>query len=111
MKANHRTMSGEDFRAEIAANERRALATGDPLDAWPAYAAAVRDRLEAGRETYGDRSFGRSGPSTLAELEQEALDLAGWGFVLWARMRTMRHALEGLEVETGRRLASRENAQ
>jgi hypothetical protein len=52
--------------------------------------AEVRARLEAGRATYGDRSFERSPSELLRELEQEALDLAGWGFVLWHRVRALR---------------------
>lgn len=58
----------------------------DPLDAWPAFAETVRKRLEAGRATYGDKSFERPPAELVAELQQEALDLAGWGFVLWCRL-------------------------
>jgi len=66
--------------------------TPDPLSQWPDFAEEVRSRLEAGRQTYGDRSFSRPVPELLAELEQEALDLAGWGFVLWSRLRSLREA-------------------
>jgi len=59
----------------------------DPLDAFDSFAARVRERLEAGRDAYGDRSFERPSSELLGELQQEALDLAGWGFVLWARLR------------------------
>jgi hypothetical protein len=62
----------------------------DPLDAWPAFAESVRKRLEAGRTAYGDRSFQRPPAELVAELQQEALDLAGWGFVLWCRLEGIR---------------------
>ncbi len=113
----HRTITGAQLAAELAQGkldlhpvdlERLAEREGDPLLARDAFFSKVSERLEAGRETYGDRSFGRSCPSTLAELEQEALDLAGWGFVLWYRLRRMRQGLEALEVDTARRLAGRE---
>ena len=65
----------------------------DPLNAWPAFAESVRKRLEAGRATYGDKSFSRPPAELLGELQQEALDLAGWGFVLWARIEAMRSLL------------------
>jgi hypothetical protein len=65
----------------------------DPLTAWPAFAEAVRARLEAGRAAYGDRSFSREPAELLGELEQEVLDLAGWGFVLFQRLEAMRAAL------------------
>jgi hypothetical protein len=68
---------------------------GDPLDDLPAFEAAVRARLAQGRAQYGDRSFERSAEELVGELEQEALDLAGWSFVLWCRLRAMRRTAEG----------------
>lgn len=50
-------------------------------------------RLEAGRLEYGDRSFQRPPAELVAELQLEALDLAGWGFILWERLERMREAL------------------
>ena len=70
----------------------------DPLEAWPAFADAVRARLDAGRVAYGDRSFGADPATLLAELGQEALDLAGWGFVLWMRVERMRATLRRAEA-------------
>ena len=65
----------------------------DPLANWPAFAESVRKRLEAGRAAYGDKSFARPPTELIGELQQEALDLAGWGFVLWCRLETMRAEL------------------
>lgn len=65
----------------------------DPLDHWPAFAAAVRARLDAGRVAYGDRSFAAVPDTLLAELQAEALDLAGWGFILHARIERLRASL------------------
>jgi hypothetical protein len=65
----------------------------DPLARWPAFAAELRARLEAGRVAYGDKSFRRSPEELLGELQQEALDLAGWGFILFARLEAAREAL------------------
>ncbi len=56
--------------------------------------AALRERLKAGAVTYGDKSFARESAALLVELEQEALDLAGWGYVLWRRVRSLRAAVE-----------------
>jgi hypothetical protein len=66
----------------------------DPLDAFDGFVSAVRQRLEAGRVAYGEKSFGRSPAELIGELQQEALDLAGWGFVLWCRLEAMRVAAE-----------------
>ena len=49
--------------------------------------------LKAGAVAYQDRSFGRDPDELLEELQAEALDLAGWGFVLWCRIEAMRGAL------------------
>lgn len=70
----------------------------DPLERFEAFAAGVRARLEQGRATYGDRGFERPPSELLAELEQEALDLAGWGFVLWERVRRLQAAAAAVEV-------------
>ena len=66
----------------------------DPLATFPAFVEAVRTRLEAGRVEYGDRSFTRAPSELIGELQQEALDLAGWGFVLFERLRAMQEALD-----------------
>lgn len=50
-------------------------------------------RLEMGAHDYGDRSFQRPPGELLAELQLEALDLAGWGFILWERIERMRERL------------------
>ncbi len=65
----------------------------DPLQSWPAFESAVRTRLDAGRLAYGDKSFSAEPATLVAELQQEALDLAGWGYVLWCRLEAMRLAL------------------
>lgn len=75
--------------------------SGDPLDHWPAFVAEVRQRLDAGRETYGDRSFDAHPAALLREVEAEALDLAGWGFVAWLRVRRLRAAIEAAEAGAG----------
>lgn len=67
--------------------------TSDPLDGFAAFAREVRARLDAGRAAYGDDSFSRDPAELVNELQQEALDLAGWGFVLWCRLERMRLGL------------------
>jgi hypothetical protein len=65
----------------------------DPLEGWPTFSELVRRRLEAGRSAYADRSFWSDPSELLGELQQEALDLAGWGFVLFARLERMQREL------------------
>jgi hypothetical protein len=77
-----------------------------PLDGYPRFIAAVRARLERGRITYGDASFDRPEAELLGEIQQECLDLAGWGFVLWTRLQlfpsSRRHRNSRLTQQAGR---------
>ncbi len=57
------------------------------------YCDAVQARLEKGAITYGDRSFSETPALLLDELQQESLDLAGWGFILWEKIEAMKEAL------------------
>ncbi len=66
---------------------------GDPLNAWPEFAAA-RERPEQVRAEYRDCSFIRPPGELLAERQEEALDLAGWGFVMWSRIEVLRVVVE-----------------
>ena len=87
----------------------------DPLLQWGTFARQVRDRLELGRGVYGDKSFAADPAELLAELQQEALDLAGWAFVLFTRIQQMRAALTESEGEVhagnGKLLKAREVAE
>lgn len=57
----------------------------------------VYKRLKKGAIEYGDDSFDRPIEDLIGEIEQECLDLAGWGFVLWVRLRRVRERLhEGI---------------
>jgi hypothetical protein len=58
-----------------------------PLDAWPEFMAAIQQRLKKGAVEYGDASLSRP-PSELAEeIEEELLDVCGWAFFLWLKIR------------------------
>ena len=63
------------------------------LENWPEFTVALRGRLEAGRRTYGDASFLREPAELTQEIEQELLDVVGWAFVLWCRMRALQNRL------------------
>lgn len=57
-------------------------------------------RLDQGYREYGDRSFERHADHILEELQQEALDLAGWGFILWARIDRIRARTRASAVDS-----------
>jgi len=57
-----------------------------------AFLEAAIERLEKGAREYGAKSFTMQPGELLEELQQEALDLAGWGFVLWKRLELLKAA-------------------
>lgn len=64
------------------------------LEAFPEFVNQVRGRLERGKRDYGDASFERPLPQLIEELRQEALDLCGWSFVVWARLENLQQLAE-----------------
>jgi len=71
--------------------------SADHFENWGAFMAQVYKRLEAGRQTYGDKSFTRPPGELAGEVEQEILDLAAWSFILWTRLRSIKQNLDGAE--------------
>lgn len=85
--------------------------SADPLDEYPAFVDAVSQRLEKGREAYGDTSFDKPIGELLGELEQECLDLAGWGFALWSRLQRVKARAVSLHETAKSPLNDREPAE
>jgi hypothetical protein len=67
----------------------REPAPTDPLTAWPAFADAVRARLEQGRAAYGSATFERPLVEIADELGAELLDQAAYAFIGWVRLRKL----------------------
>jgi len=63
------------------------------LDAWPEFMEAIKKRLETGKREYGDSSFTRPASELAGEIEEELLDVAGWAFFLWLKIKKMEHSL------------------
>ncbi len=51
------------------------------------FVAALYKRLEKGLSEYGDCSFDRSDEDLKKEVEEEIMDIIGWSFVRWVKMR------------------------
>lgn len=65
----------------------------DPLSGWSRFSRAVKQRLQAGRAAYGDKSFARHPGSLLREIQAELLDVCGWSFILSERLRRVEQAM------------------
>ena len=51
------------------------------------FADEVRERMEQGRRSYGDKSFSLPFSMLMDEAKQEAVDLAGWPYMAWRQLR------------------------
>ncbi len=47
-------------------------------------------RLAKGHRSYGSASFARTPYELLEEMEQELLDVAGWGYITYAKVQEMK---------------------
>jgi hypothetical protein len=66
----------------------------DPLDRFPDFVAKAAQRRQAGRQTYGDRSFTCAPSELLGEIEEELLDVCAWSFILWTRLQALSPRLQ-----------------
>lgn len=67
---------------------------------WPVFVEAVNERLENGCATYGDSSFDRPLDLLITEIQQELMDVAGWGFILHQRLDKLRAKIAAVEATT-----------
>ena len=59
------------------------------MERYPEFMDAIKKRLEAGRQSYGDASFTMPAERLYGEIGEEMLDIVGWTFVLWCRLREL----------------------
>jgi len=57
---------------------------------------ALNEKMKKGFEEYGDGSFKRPPIELLDEIEQEAMDIVGWGYILWCRLEELKKECEKL---------------
>lgn len=60
------------------------------------FTSALNEKMEKGFKEYGDRSFSRPPIELLDEIEQEAMDIVGWGYILWCRLEELKKECEKL---------------
>ncbi len=61
------------------------------------FTKAIRKRLYQGAKEYGSRSFERPPAELLSEIEEELLDVCGWSYILWARLRDIEARFSNIE--------------
>lgn len=71
-----------------------------PAESRAAFFDRLHVKLEQGAREHGDKSFDLMSARLVEELQAEALDLAGWGWILWDRLERLREACEVAESRT-----------
>jgi hypothetical protein len=66
----------------------------DDLTKVPEFFSRVRIRLANGSADYGGSAHRKSSPELLGEIEEELLDVCGWSYFLWLKVRGMRSRLD-----------------
>jgi len=94
----------DDVRKSDPYAPHKKAGTGKALmDRWPEFMTILYAKLEKGAIEYGDSSLMRPDHEIAKELSEEALDLAGWGFLLWYKCRYLQRSLLGEENADTRR--------
>jgi len=57
----------------------------------------LNEKMEKGFQEYGDKSFDRDPVELINELEQEVIDISGWGMILYSRLEDMKKKAEELK--------------
>lgn len=61
---------------------------------WDEFTSKVYDRMVVGEKEYGDASYSLAAKEVIGELEQEALDIMGWGYFLWKKCKQLEERLK-----------------
>ena len=64
---------------------------------FPEFIHLLGRKLRLGADEYGDDSFSRSGPELLQEIKAEVVDICGWSFVLFCRLRDLEQKLKEVD--------------
>lgn len=64
---------------------------------FPEFIHLLGRKLRSGADEYGDNSFSRSGPELLKEIKAEVVDICGWSFILFCRLRDLEQELKRVD--------------
>ena len=59
------------------------------------FVKALYFKMQEGYKVHTDKSFSKPPENLLAEIQEECLDICGWGLVLWIRLEELRNKLIG----------------
>lgn len=61
------------------------------------YFQQLYDKLKKGQQEYGNISFSRPGLSLIVEIQEECIDIAGWGYILWKKLENLKEKAKQIE--------------
>ena len=67
------------------------------------FIARLHQKLELGARQYGSASFERPLVELITEIEDELVDIAGWGWIAWSRLEALRALVARAEQLGGHR--------
>ena len=65
------------------------------------YIAKLRERLKQGHVEHGISSFNKETSGLIEEIQEELLDVSGWGFMLFVRLKRLEAHILKLEGYAG----------
>ena len=65
---------------------------------WPKFLEQLERKMAHGAKEYGDASFHGSMRPTLEELQQEAIDITGWGYILYCKIQRFKERAARLQA-------------
>lgn len=71
----------------------------DDLTPFSRFTRDLYSRLKKGQEEYGDESYGKHPLDLIREIKEEALDIAGWGYLLYQRLERLEHKVSAVHTE------------
>lgn len=67
------------------------------------FIARLHQKLELGARQYGSASFDRPIGELITEIQDELVDIAGWGWIAWSRLEALREQVTAAERQGGHR--------
>jgi hypothetical protein len=58
----------------------------------------LNEKMKKGFQEYGDKSFDKDLVELINEIEEELLDICGWGMILYTRLEDMKKKAEELKT-------------
>lgn len=92
MKTTKESINGSGIPSTAPSRSEKLIA-----EQWPIFAESILERLEMGAQVYGDKSLDAPSSTLLVEIEQELLDVVGWGFLQWHRIQQLKAKLAAIE--------------